>query len=435
MASLLNQCFNEMRQQPAVSAVTVVGTSLAIFLIMVMVMIQQVKVAPFAPESGRDRMLHVGFMSITNKDWGDTGVGDANNTSNGPMSYQTAVECFGNLTTPEAVSIYGSGCQAASVALPNSVTFTADCLGTDEKFWKVFNFTFLNGKPWDKATFDAGIPVAVIDENVARRLFGSTEVSGRELLIDNAPFKVAGVVKPVSTLARKAYAQVWTSLKAGNIINNTWCSYMGGCSATILARDRADFPEIRAEVERLGKDFNRTIGEAGWRLIYRNRPYDQEKEAIAFSANLEPDVEQARHRRWMTYLILLLVPAVNLSSMTHSRLRQRVSEIAIRRAFGATRMRTIFNIVTENLIVTLIAGVIGLLLSVVVAFFFNDMLFSLEYSFTLVKPKVDLGMLIQWSTFGLALGFCFVLNLLSSGIPAIQAARIGLVNALRGSQK
>lgn len=435
MASLLKQCFNEMRQQPAVSAVTVIGTSLAIFLIMVMVMMQQVKVAPFAPESGRDRMLHVGYMSITNKDWGDTGPDDSNNTSNGPMSYPTAVECFGNLTIPEAVTIYASGNRSSSVSLPNSVTFTADCLDTDDNFWKVFDFSFIEGKPWDKATFDAGIPVAVIDENVARRLFGSTDVSGKEILIDNAPFKVVGVVKPVSTLARKSYAQVWTSLKAGIAVNQNWCSYMGGFSATILARDRDDFPEIRAEVERLGKDFNRKIGEAGWRMIYRNRPYDQEKEAIAFAANWEPDVEQERHRRWMTYLVLLLVPAVNLSSMTHSRLRQRVSEIAIRRAFGATRTRTIVNIVTENLIVTLLAGVIGLLLSVMAAFFFNDILFSQEYSFTLVKPKVDLGMLIQWSTFGLALGFCFVLNLLSSGIPAIQASRIGLVNALRGSQK
>ena len=34
--------------------------------------------------------------------------------------------------------------------------------------------------------------------------------------------------------------------------------------------------------------------------------------------------------------ILLLVPAINLSSMTLSRMRKRMSEIGVRKAFGAT---------------------------------------------------------------------------------------------------
>lgn len=41
-------------------------------------------------------------------------------------------------------------------------------------------------------------------------------------------------------------------------------------------------------------------------------------------------------------------------------------------------------------------------------------------------------MLLQWSTFGLALLFCFVLNMLSAGLPAIQMSRLNIVNSLRG---
>lgn len=58
------QAWAQLRQQPMVSAVSIAGTALAIFLIMLVVMMQQVKVAPFAPESNRDRFLHVKSMSI-----------------------------------------------------------------------------------------------------------------------------------------------------------------------------------------------------------------------------------------------------------------------------------------------------------------------------------------------------------------------------------
>ena len=60
----ITQALAQLRQQPIISAVSIIGTALAIFLIMLVVMMQQVKTAPFAPESGRDRFLHVSWGSI-----------------------------------------------------------------------------------------------------------------------------------------------------------------------------------------------------------------------------------------------------------------------------------------------------------------------------------------------------------------------------------
>ena len=186
----------------------------------------------------------------------------------------------------------------------------------------------------------------------------------------------------------------------------------------MLAHSRDDFPAIRQEAERRKSEYNTLIGENGWKLIYRNRPYDQEKNAIAFGANIEPDVNAARRQRIVIFVILLIVPAINLSSMTQSRLRQRVSEIGVRRAFGSTRMELIGQIVAENLVMTLLAGVVGLLLSVAFAYVGNTLLFAQEFSQTLNPPEVDASILLHASTFGWALLFCFVLNLMSSGFPA-----------------
>ena len=425
----ITQALAQLRQHPIISAVSIIGTALAIFLIMIVVMMQQVKTAPFAPESNRNRFLHAHYMSLGNeKMWGK---GD---TSNGPMSAQTAKELYVSLKTPEAATIYGAMALPTPVSLPKQAATGFDLRQTDAAFWKVFDFQFIDGKPYDQATFEASIPVAVITETVAQTVFGTTEgIVGKEFLLNHAPYQVCGVVKDVSTLATNAYGQLWVPYTAGGMDKDTEAGgHMGMMSCTILAKSRGDFDAIREEANRRLTEYNKLIGEDGWEIVSRNRPYDQEKQAIAFAANWEPDLSTHRRQQLIIFLILLIVPAINISSMTQSRLRQRVSEIGVRRAFGSTRMEVMSQIIAENFIVTMMAGALGLLMSVVFAFVGSSVIFAQEYSYNSVLPEVDITMLLQLDTFLWAFFFCFVLNLLSSGYPAWRASRIGIVNAISG---
>lgn len=425
----ITQALAQLRQQPIISAVSIIGTALAIFLIMLVVMMQQVKTAPFAPESNRDRFLHAHYMSISNENWSGNG-----GSSNGPMSERTAKELFQSLKTPEAVTIYTCMTVTTPISLPGKATTAIDLLETDDIFWRVFDFSFIEGKPYDKATFDAAQPVAVITESVARILFGTTdEVVGKEFLLSHAPYRVVGIVKDVSTLANTCYGQVWIPYTSTGQDKNTWNDgHMGMMSCTILARSKDDFDAIRQESLHRFETYNQLIGEEGYKMIHRNRPYDQEKQSISFSANQEPNLEGERRSRYIVYLILLIVPAINLSSMTQSRLRQRVGEIGVRRAFGSSRMEIMGQILAENMVVTLLAGILGLLMSVVFAYLGNTILFAQPFSNTLNPPMVDGSILLHASTFGWALLFCFILNLLSTGLPAWLASRTNIVNAING---
>ena len=49
----------------------------------------------------------------------------------------------------------------------------------DSGFWSVFSFRFLTGKPFTQADVDAGLPVAVLSESLAKRIFASTDVVGK----------------------------------------------------------------------------------------------------------------------------------------------------------------------------------------------------------------------------------------------------------------
>ena len=127
----LQQVWQLFRQQPVVAWITVAGTALSIFLIMLVVMMQQVKVAPFAPESNRDRFLHVRYASITNTAWGD-------GSSNGALSIQTGKELYGSLTTPETVTFYTIGVTTYPVNLPGQPSVAVDVCATDSAMaWRL----------------------------------------------------------------------------------------------------------------------------------------------------------------------------------------------------------------------------------------------------------------------------------------------------------
>ena len=64
MKTKIAKILYDMRTQPVIGWVTIIGTALSIFLIMVVVMMQQVSILSFAPETHRDRMLYGMFIHI-----------------------------------------------------------------------------------------------------------------------------------------------------------------------------------------------------------------------------------------------------------------------------------------------------------------------------------------------------------------------------------
>lgn len=425
----IKQAWASLRQQPMLSSVSIIGTALAIFLIMIVVMIDQLETAPFAPESNRDRWLVAKFGTITNEQWGN------DNSSNGPYGYNTVKQVLYRMETPEAVTAFTTNPMTASVAVPNEPAFGAMLLDTDAGFWDVFDFTFIEGKPYNKEEFESGITKAVISEGVARKLFHSTDVVGRQFSINHAEYTVCGVVEDVSNVVSYCYSDIWVPFTSTNVVNFSWCEYMGSLAMVMLAKDKNDFGEVRSEFERLFDDLNKGAADQGWKFKLMERPYTQEVAANTPWANLAPDMASVYRQKFIIFLILLIVPAVNLSSMTHSRLARRRQEIGVRRAFGAHRSEIVRDLFIECLIITIIAGLIGLLLSVVGGLLFADKIFTPSiFSANYTVTSISIRHLFHWSTFAWAMLFCFILNVLSAALPSINASRVNIVNALSGKK-
>ena len=149
------------------------------------------------------------------------------------------------------------------------------------------------------------------------------------------------------------------------------------------------------------------------------------------SSNARMSVRTGRECYMLVIAILLLVPAINLSSMTLSRMRRRMAEIGVRKAFGATGGELIRQIFFENLLLTLFAGVLGLALSYAATFLLNGFLFNNSTNAYLSgETALTPGMLLSPWAFLAAFGFCLLMNILSAGIPAWRASRMNITDAI-----
>lgn len=250
-------------------------------------------------------------------------------------------------------------------------------------------------------------------------------------MINRIPCKVVGVVENVTPLAANAYSQVWTAM---NTSYSSKSRRQGSCMGAILMESPDLLPEIRDRVSQRLAAINSSIVDEEIELDLMGAPFSHEEYSLGIGMGDSPDLEGHKKRQLIIYLILLIVPAVNLAGMTQSRLRHRTSEIGVRRAFGATRGSIFVDLLVENFIITLAAGIIGLLLSLMFAYLFGPMVFADNTNMD-SDSLVSLGAIFHWSTFGLVLLFCFILNILSTGIPALRASRVNPVNALNGHQK
>lgn len=211
----IKQAFYQLRENRLISLVSIIGTALAICMIMVIVLVLEVRITDCVPEVNRSRSLYMKAMSIHQK--GDT----SDNSSNGCMSLTVAKECFKALTVPEAVTIVSTGGRMR-ISVPAGKMMTVDNLETDDTFWKVFSFDFIAGKPFTAADSESGLPKVVLSASVARNLFGTVEAVGRTVQLNLADYTVVGVVKDVSKLAVSSYAQIWIPFNSTEIARKCW---------------------------------------------------------------------------------------------------------------------------------------------------------------------------------------------------------------------
>ena len=416
-----------LKQTPLFSALYILGTGLAIALVMVLAVLYYIKVGDIYPEKHRSRMMVALSAHMQERE-------NAGSNSTWYYSLPFVKECFYPLENVEAVTAV-TAAQSALVKSeiakrPLSVIRKL----TDTAFWKVFDFEFVVGTPFTDADFQSGLPVAVVSERLARRAFGRTDVVGSELNLNHRKYRICGVVKSPSYAMKLSFADVWLPYTCdAKVSGSNYLDALGGFQVAILLPSAGDAARVKAHVDEYVRKFNLQQHD-GYQLVSHDQPYMYWK-SLFYQGDME-ELDYAKILReigvWL--VLLLLVPALNLSGMIASRMERRLPEMGVRKAFGATGGRLFSQIVWENLLLTALGGVLGLLLS------FGILLLSQQWLLTMLDGGTKLlpgevqgitwDMLFNPFLFMLTFFICVVLNLVSALVPAYLSLKKDIVYSL-----
>lgn len=412
----LKQALHILKQDKLISIISIVGTALAITMIMVVYMVHEVRTTNVSPEIHRDRTMYISTMDMAYKSGG---------RDRSSLKYEPIKECLLSLNTPESVSATTQLIDAIVNMEGSTERNTYQLRQTDNSFWEIYSFRFTDGKPFTKEDFDSGMPVTVISEKIAKEVFKGQEAVGKTIDINFIPYKVVGVVKNVSMLSTYSFADIWTPYTSIPSYANGHYNFIA------LAKHKKDFAAIKEEVLNNQRKYN-SIDTT--RVLDLNGPYTVAQMLLPIYSSEEADDEiKANTRRNILILaIALLIPAINLSSFSLSRIRKRMSEIGVRKAFGATKFSLIGQVLYENMITSLIGGLFGFVLSFIVVVCLKDLLLT-NYTFVLQSGEINLSLsaFFSFSIFFAVLLACIALNILSASIPAFRASRLPIVNALK----
>lgn len=422
------QAWQLMKQNRFFSAVYIIGTGLAISMVMVLAVVYYIRTANIAPEIHRDRMCYLDFVIYK--------YNEGNGSYSSSLGIPYVKDVVLTLKKPEAIAIttspiyqyFQGGEMFASVA-GNDDEAKISYMGCNDVFWKVYEFHFLYGKPFTESDFESGLKTVVLCRSMARKLFGKEDVIGQTVMLNEVEYRVCGVVEDVSGTLEHTYSQAWMPYTSmSNVITESVEereNTVGKLQANILLRDKHDITAAQAELEEAVKRYNTTL--VGGQVT-------DPKIKPATLTIMGVSSSKAYLAIVLFLLLFLLVPALNISGLNASHIQDRLEEIGIRKAFGAPRSTLFIQIFIENLLLMFPGSVAGLLFSYGLVALYKHILLVSNYQMMVTglgeTITLSVGMLMNWQVFLSAIVVCLVLNLLSSLVPVWNAIRSDIVNAL-----
>lgn len=416
LKNYLKITFAVLKRRKFFTFISLFGISFTLLVLVVITAFLDHLISSGYPEVNRERSLYIEKMM--QEDTTKQGM------RSGPVSLYFIQNYASKLTTPEKIG-FGS--------YPNTINAYANqnkikllFKHTDANFWDITSFEFLEGKPYTQQNILNNDYVVVINDDTRDKYFGKgVSAVGKSIEIDNVNYRIIGVVRgcPITRIyvASDVYLPYTTAKR-----DQTKKDLNGSYLVFLLAKSPADFPKIKAEYQSIMKKVP-IISEDKWFTPNKIASTADTYLGSFLSQFTHSDGDTKKHYIYLAIFgfafLFMSLPAINLVNVNISRIMERASEIGIRKAFGASSKVLTYQFIIENLILTLIGGLIAIILSVGVIFFINN---------SGLIPYADLA--INWKVFLAAILVSLVFGLLSGVYPAWRMSKLQVVTALRGGE-
>jgi putative ABC transport system permease protein len=284
--------------------------------------------------------------------------------------------------------------------------------GVTFDFAEIFNLEFEKGRYFTPFEYESGANRVILGKEVAAELFNTVEPIGKEVRIRGRKFQVMGVMEKEGESMFSPFnfddAVIISYNTIKKLINvksrNTY-----GTSLNIKAAPGVNLEDLKDEVT------------GALRAHRKLRPREDENFAInelsMFTNLIQPVFKVLNIAGIIIGGFALVVGMISVANIMFVSVKERTSIIGIKKALGARKSVILLEFLIESVILCVIGGLFGLLIV------FGSLRF--------IASAFEYDMFLSMNNVIIAVAVAVIVGIISGVIPAIKAARMDPVDAIR----
>jgi putative ABC transport system permease protein len=356
----------------------------------------------------QDRQIRIGRRQVTKKSVNSLKEKKSNNGK--IITYQEAKLFKERYAFPASVSISING--PRNVIVNNETVKTnpnISVLGGDENYLAQSGYTIAVGRNLNKIDVQSGRSICILGNSVAKKLYGENIQRALDKIIDVAGIKY----RIIAVLKDKGSSAFFNAdnivLTSYNNIRRLFTTQGNTFNLGIVVNDIKDMDAAIGEAKGTFRPIRKLA------IDEENNFYIDKSDSIAevFMSSLGAITTAAA----FIGLITLIGAAIGLMNIMLVAVNERTREIGLIKAIGGTRKSIRSQFLFESVIISLIGALFGIILGVLVG--------------NIVGMFLHTGFVVPWAWVVLGIVVCSVVGLFAGLYPALKAARLDPIVALR----
>jgi len=279
--------------------------------------------------------------------------------------------------------------------------------GVDENYLAVSGYEIESGRNFSNDEIQLNRRLVLLGAEIARDLFHTgIDPLGKEVSIAGLKLRVAGVLK---------------SKGASAVSDDNVCFIPITAARQYFSRPNMNFRITVMPLDPVNLDILAGQAEGVFRIVRNLNPRDESDFNISKSdtivALLLKNIRFVTLAATIIGIITLFGAAVGLMNIMLVSVTERTREIGVRKAIGAKPSTIKYQFLFESILIGQMGGIFGIILGILIG--------------NIVSSLLKSSFVIPWVWVLMGIFVCFIVGIVSGYAPAVKAANIDPIEALR----